>query len=732
MKKSFLKRAMAAAIAVPVALTQTVLWTSFAADSDAALKEITKDTFTNVDASAEITEIEANAVYEQYSNWNKEVYTALGDLQGTTYTIDTAALADSVSSDRWSVDFVQRLLTNSANAVVAFNADDVTITADVEYLAGMLGLKIKEDGVLNAADYTINGQVVIKIDTLGLYEGKTVSGTATMTVDGKAMTAAEVLAYAQDKVDAIAADAAEAGVDYSELIAYYNDTLANAQAKYDEAMAKNTSESYEASDCDDLIAQVKAAHADSERVQNLPNTVSEALAKENVASMFNAVMAQVNDAVAAGGYSVNVSPEDIEEVAYALSDIVVSGSVAAGAASAEGTAMMEDDLTADEEAALIAEINTMLDEGLEVDTITTYKVVEASADASVDGMNGSATLEVKRVIEITTTEIDDTTDPTETETETDPTETETETDPTETETETDPTETETETDPTETETDPTETETDPTETETETDPTETETETDPTETETETDPTETETETDPTETETETDPTETETETDPTETETQVAVEKVVEIEAYDDNFFFSHDENAFNAEYMIADGIITVTTTTTDADGNVLAVDETTEDIDYSLFTFGTSAEVGPVDGLTPAQVYAEVGTDYTAIELDVYYDGVLVEGTAVKVYIGVKGDANLDGAADANDASYVLQFAAEYGGGNTDAVLYTEGDTVLEYFAFFLAEVTDEDMFHDSTLLDSNDASYILQFAAISGSEDTPAAEIWAEILG
>ncbi len=646
MKKSFLKRAMAAAIAVPVALTQTVLWTSFAADSDAALKEITKDTFTNVDASAEITEIEANAVYEQYSNWNKEVYTALGDLQGTTYTIDTAALADSVSSDRWSVDFVQRLLTNSANAVVAFNADDVTITADVEYLAGMLGLKIKEDGVLNAADYTINGQVVIKIDTLGLYEGKTVSGTATMTVDGKAMTAAEVLAYAQDKVDAIAADAAEAGVDYSELIAYYNDTLANAQAKYDEAMAKNTSESYEASDCDDLIAQVKAAHADSERVQNLPNTVSEALAKENVASMFNAVMAQVNDAVAAGGYSVNVSPEDIEEVAYALSDIVVSGSVAAGAASAEGTAMMEDDLTADEEAALIAEINTMLDEGLEVDTITTYKVVEASADASVDGMNGSATLEVKRVIEITTTEIDDTTDPTETETETDPTETETET--------------------------------------------------------------------------------------DPTETETQVAVEKVVEIEAYDDNFFFSHDENAFNAEYMIADGIITVTTTTTDADGNVLAVDETTEDIDYSLFTFGTSAEVGPVDGLTPAQVYAEVGTDYTAIELDVYYDGVLVEGTAVKVYIGVKGDANLDGAADANDASYVLQFAAEYGGGNTDAVLYTEGDTVLEYFAFFLAEVTDEDMFHDSTLLDSNDASYILQFAAISGSEDTPAAEIWAEILG
>ena len=48
MKKSFLNRAMAAAIAVPVALSQTVLFTSFAEDAVPNSKAITVDTFLDV------------------------------------------------------------------------------------------------------------------------------------------------------------------------------------------------------------------------------------------------------------------------------------------------------------------------------------------------------------------------------------------------------------------------------------------------------------------------------------------------------------------------------------------------------------------------------------------------------------------------------------------------------------------------------------------------------------
>ena len=87
MKKSFLKRAMAAAIAVPVALTQTLVCaTGFAAEDTAASADaitLTIDSLTAVEADTtknvpvEVERTATSRTYKQESSWNKVLYGAL-------------------------------------------------------------------------------------------------------------------------------------------------------------------------------------------------------------------------------------------------------------------------------------------------------------------------------------------------------------------------------------------------------------------------------------------------------------------------------------------------------------------------------------------------------------------------------------------------------------------------------------------------------------------------------
>ena len=62
-----------------------------------------------------------------------------------------------------------------------------------------------------------------------------------------------------------------------------------------------------------------------------------------------------------------------------------------------------------------------------------------------------------------------------------------------------------------------------------------------------------------------------------------------------------------------------------------------------------------------------------------------------AASTYIGVKGDANMDGTADAADAAAILVYAAECGASGS-AVLYSNTDETMERFAYFLANVNGE----------------------------------------
>ena len=108
----------------------------------------------------------------------------------------------------------------------------------------------------------------------------------------------------------------------------------------------------------------------------------------------------------------------------------------------------------------------------------------------------------------------------------------------------------------------------------------------------------------------------------------------------------------------------------------------------------------------------------------LVIYTDefGVQTITDQVKAYIGVKGDANLDGTADAKDAAAVLIYAAAIGAGQ-DAPLYSDSDAASENLAFFLAEV------NSSGDADAKDAAAILEYSAAIGSGEP---KTWDEVLG
>ncbi|MDE5754747.1 MAG: hypothetical protein K2H89_09445, partial [Oscillospiraceae bacterium] len=126
---------------------------------------------------------------------------------------------------------------------------------------------------------------------------------------------------------------------------------------------------------------------------------------------------------------------------------------------------------------------------------------------------------------------------------------------------------------------------------------------------------------------------------------------------------------------------------------------------------------------------------------DTDTLYDGSpMVTGN---IYIGVKGDTNLNGTANAQDAGSQLVYAAEFGSGMNPNILTVESDMItaiqaegeeaakeLENFVYFLSDVTDESEDHGDTssildgtaTIDAKDASKVLIYAAQFGSGMNP----------
>jgi hypothetical protein len=178
-------------------------------------------------------------------------------------------------------------------------------------------------------------------------------------------------------------------------------------------------------------------------------------------------------------------------------------------------------------------------------------------------------------------------------------------------------------------------------------------------------------------------------------------------VEAKDPSFYFSHDTSEFQPEELIA----SITRYAVYSDGTTSENGEILDDFD--AFDFG---------GLTPEILYTQECSEYY-VSLNVTDEfGTHTITEQVKAYIGVKGDANLDGVADAKDAAKLLEYAAAVGAGQ-DMPLYSDSDETSENLAHFLAEV------NASGDADAKDAALILEYAAAIGSGEP---KTWDEILG
>ena len=621
MKKSFLKRAMAAAIAVPVALTQTVFAVAFAEDAQASTT-LTVDTFMNVPTDGDYAKLVSDdgttRVWEQTSLWNVTMYNAVNSLAGKTIALDVNALAESVKGDSDYAKLVRELIL-SGSAEAEISADAVVVTIKGDYAGS-------ENGKIPAT-----------------------AGTVKITARTGDLAASTEVPFQVELID--------------------TELPEKALKAIEKAKEVEKSVAYSGT-CDEILAQFKEEFADNKYVDKVPGTVAEVLDKAVVAKVLAKAITLVADTTE-GKINVDVTTDDLAAVADDIIEIAVDASVAGGAGTATASGTLADEANVEELRAYFEEKEAAND--YEIVEFSVVKVIDASAKGDINTFSGSGKLDIKRVITYTVKE--------EEPTETDPTET----DPTET----DPTET----DPTET--DPTET--DPTET----DPTET----DPTET----DPTET----DPTET----DPTET----DPTQPPTdEPGLDVVVVSDGV--NYFFSHDETPLAAEELV--------------ESAKLVVDENEYDV-MSQISFGLN-ENGPIEGLTPAMIFEEKDAAYVATSLYVYYTPVghepeLVEEADVAIFVGVKGDADLDSEANAIDAAKVLVYAAERGA-NGEATLYSAEDLDLETLAYFLADVDGESRTcgKDGSALNSIDAAGILAFAAEKAANPgRPTAQIWNEVL-
>ncbi|CDE29990.1 putative cellulose-binding protein [Ruminococcus sp. CAG:403] len=158
-----------------------------------------------------------------------------------------------------------------------------------------------------------------------------------------------------------------------------------------------------------------------------------------------------------------------------------------------------------------------------------------------------------------------------------------------------------------------------------------------------------------------------------------------------------------------------------------VVSVDEKGNETDITAdVTFGEDGAA------TPKSVYADTETYYVGT-VDAYYKGVKLDA-APTVYIGVKGDADLDGTVGLEDATLALTYYSEHAVSNayyfTTSSATAPENVELETLAYFLADInTESTAGADSAdfVIELADATNILTYYAEDAVKNEPK---WAAI--
>ena len=752
MKNSLFKRAVAAVATVPLALTQCLTCTSFAASTDAV--KVTGDAI-KAEASADTSVTLDNMLYiapddaDQKSDWNLTLSSALDKIVSngnTTGTLDITGFANALASRAGQYSDLAKAMLAQVEGVTYRVTDDgdILIAAKVNNLAAALqsdvnkalGKRVKELADkynapelanIDFAKVDISGTVEVTIKTSELAGGtKFTVDVAFAAEDGKTYTVYDAIntyaagklaelkntAYTTiDSIDGIDKDAVKADVDAA--MAEYVNMFNTATKNLGKVFTANRSKTD--TNVAGLISAAKNYLKKNYNKTFTGSTASEVLATNTVGGLYNNALAQIN--AAASPYTVDVDAATLGAFLDSLTN--VDYSIVGGVGSLSGR--FEDAEKEAVKAYVEAQGNVFVDSYKEITGVVDFGGIKA-ADAS------SVSVEVKRILvteTTTTTTTGDTTTTTSTTT--------TSSDTTTTSATTTSSSNTTTTSATTTSSDTTTTSATTTSSDT------------------------------TTTSATTTSSSDTTTTTTTTTTTNVVTSVSTYYVTADTDYAFYLNTEETFSEEQVKNAKVhVSYVDVTTDEEGNVVSVgDPVEEDIDIANIGFGDA---------TPENTYVADRTDGFDYDVTLTYEGeditapdgtvLLANGAAlaneagekitVKAYIGVKGDANLDNKVDAVDASAILTYYATLLTGQSaeETVLSTsqlaKNDPAYEQFAAFLADVnaplsdrakTKEDR---GTELNSIDSSYILTFAADRAATENEKyntltdKELWELVLG
>ena len=431
MKKSLLKRAIASAVAVPLALTQC-LAPVFAADdlttlsaADSQTKAITLSSITNVAVDAPI---EADGY--QHSSWNKTVAAALLSLDDVQYTPDTTALFESITNASGKYkEQVAAVLANVRDTKVTYDSlgTTVTVSGTLDDISSVVVDQIKnninntleglsdkygEDVLANFKDISIDCpeisgtvKIVADLSTIGATRSASVDGVF-IAEDGteyKLGGENSIFDYADEKLPAIkesllkavikaenAANAVSGDNSGSEVADTISKTIKKWTGRVNTAKlkleaGKTTSKSVSGENLADVLAQVKAKYPKYSK--RLPSSAADAASKPRVQKAFNGAINQLNKLISSKGYSVDISLEEAALAADSLYDI--------NAALSNGVVTFSAKMAEDQ----MAELESYY-AGLNKEVVSSYKVVNITADyAALYSGAGNFSLDIYRVIE---------------------------------------------------------------------------------------------------------------------------------------------------------------------------------------------------------------------------------------------------------------------------------------------------------------------------------------------
>ena len=783
MKNSLFKRAIAAAATVPLALTQCfTVATTVAVDTAAPVangKTVTLNNgvessilYVTPDESDGVAYDRTNAtLWTKAADWNFDasgILTDVGNGANAAGTLDltktyeklieksgefkevTKSLTEKMSDVNYSVD-------KDGNITIKATLNDITPTfteGGSKTIGGALKDLAAEYGIedLNTPDnffegIVIGGDIEIKINAAELQNGTTVSGELTFVdaATGTVYKGSKVIDWALEKfallTDTAKSTCAEYEAEYEidlddaakqidDSVSFYVSKLNTAKDKLNKALTKEKTYSY--ATMEELIADMKVKVENKTNKTIKGDTAAEIVQNQTIAEIYDDILSQLNEKAAPD--TIDITSAEIGALADEFTDITLT----INAGNATLSAKFPD---AEQDAVKDYVVNEC-----NVEFVDSWKMVEATVDFSaVESGTSSASLEVWREVEVG--DVITTTTTTGTTTTTEDTTTST----------VDSTASEDTTTSTGSET--TATGEDTTTTGSETTATGEDTTTTGSETTATGDGSST---TASTET---TGSTESSTSTSTDDIGNTYKNDTVVSVNADTTNGFYLSIDEEFNKDqvtsltYSINKSLITI-----NPDGEIIdeKVLESGEPVDITdMFEFNA----------TPGEVYTKDNSTFlynvelVAKQTIVAADGTIVanEGdviTAIKgteeqganitvpVYVGVKGDSNLDNTIDPSDSSYTLTWYAKIatldeGQSSADlqfstSPLVESPHDILDEFACFLCDVNndlDPDNFKTSKPdreFSPAESSYILRAYSEAATGAKLDRATWNKVLG